>query len=84
MTNLSRIDPGHHNGMLPGNRWRKQGKVHKCFVKSTEVVSATTSPSKTIEITCNQVKFLRNYDGTKCEYELLHDAFLLGVDVVDM
>ena len=65
-------------------RWRRQGTVHQCFVNSTEVVSATTSPRSTIEITCNQVNFLRNHDGTDGEDELLGDALLLGVDVADM
>ena len=37
-----------------------------------------------IEITCNQVNFLRNQTGTKSLDELLGDAFLLGVDVADM
>ena len=42
------------------------------------------SPRSTIEITCNQVNFLRNHDGMKSENELLGDACLLGVDVADM
>ena len=67
-----------------GALWRKQGTVHKCFVNSTEVVSATTSPRSTIEITCNQVNFLRNHDGTKSEDELLGNAFLFGVNDADM
>ena len=37
-----------------------------------------------LEITCNQVTFLRNHNGTRSENELLGDAFLLGVDVADM
>ena len=64
--------------------WRRQGTVSKGFVNSTEVVSAATSPRSTIEITSNQVNFLRNHDGTKSENELLGDAFLLCVDVADM
>ena len=35
--------------------------VHKCFVTSTEVVSAATPPCSTIEVTCNQVNLLRNH-----------------------
>ena len=50
-------------------------------VNGTEVVSTATSPRSIIEITCNQVNFLRNHDGTKNENELLGDPFLLGVDV---
>ena len=67
-----------------GARWRRQGTIRKCFVNSTEVVFAATPPGSTIEITCNQVSFLRNHNGTKSENELLGDAFLLGVDVADM
>ena len=76
------------NGTRPpqwcGARWRRQGTVHNCFVNSTEVVSTTTSPRSTIKITCNQVNFLRNHDGTKSEDELLANAFLFGVVVAGM
>ena len=57
-----------------GARWRRQSTV----------VSAATSPRSTFEITCNQVNFLRNHDGTKSENELLGNAFLLDVDVAHM
>ena len=67
-----------------GARWRRQDTVHKCFVNSTEVVFAAVPPCGTIEVTCNQVNFLRNHDGTNSENELLGNAFLLGVDVADM
>ena len=67
-----------------GAWWRRQDTVHECFVKSTEVVSATRSPRSAIKITCNQVNFLWDRGGTKSEDELLGDAFLLGVDVADM
>ena len=67
-----------------GARWRRQDTVHKCFVSSTEVVSATTLTRSTIKITCNQVNFLRNHDGTKSEDELLGNAFLFIVNVADM
>ena len=67
-----------------GARWRWQDTVQECFVNSTEVVFAAVPPCGTIEITCYQVNFLRNHDGTKSEDELLGDAFLLGVDVADM
>ena len=66
-----------------GARWWRQDTVQKCFVNSTEVVFAAVPPSSTIEITCNQVNFLRNHNGTKSENEFLGDAFLLGVDVAD-
>ena len=58
--------------------------IRKGFINSTEIVMAATSPSCSIEITSNQVNFLRNHNGTKSEDELLGDAFLLGVDVADM
>ena len=51
---------------------------------STEVVSAATSSRSTIELTNNQVNFLRNHDGAKSEKELLGNAFLCGVNVADM
>ena len=66
------------------SRWRRQGTIRKGFVNSTEIVSAATKPSDTIEITCNQANFLRNHDGTKSENELLGDAFVLGVDDTDV
>ena len=56
-------------------RWRRQSTVHK----SSSIVLRL--PCGTIEVTCNQVNFLRNHDGTKSEDELLGNAFLLGVDV---
>ena len=58
-----------------GARWRRQGTIRKGFINSTEIVSATTPPRSTINITCNQVNFLRNHDGTKSLDELLGDAF---------
>ena len=61
---------------------RKQDTVHKCFVNSTEIVSAAASPSWSIEITCNQANFLRNHDGTESEDELLGNA-LFGIDVAN-
>ena len=75
------VGNGSRSSQWCGSRWRRQGTDSKCFVNSTEGVFAPTSPSCTIEITCNQVNFLRNHDGTKSETELLGDAFLLGVDV---
>ena len=53
-----------------GAQWRKQDTVQKCFSNSTEVVSAATTPRSAIEVTCNQVNFLRNHNGTKSEDEL--------------
>ena len=79
---MSGMDPGPHSGVRPGG----VGKVlcSKCFVNSTEVVFATIPPCSTIEVTCNQVNFLGNHDGTKSKNELLGKAFLLGVNVADM
>ena len=79
---LSGMDPGHHYDVEA--RWRRQDTAHICFVNSTEVVSATTPPRSTVKITCNQVNFLRNHDGTKSADELLGNAFLFGVNVADM
>ena len=62
----------------------QKGTIRKGFINSTEIVSATTTPRCSIEITCNKVNFLRNHNGTKSLDELLGDAFLLGVDVADM
>ena len=67
-----------------GAWWRRQGTISKGFINSTEIITAATSPSCSIEITCNQVNFLRNHNGAKSQDELLEDAFLLGVDVADM
>ena len=61
-------------------RWRRQGTVRECFVNSTEVVFAAVLPCSTIEVTCNQVNFLRNHNDD----ELLGNAFLFGVSVADM
>ena len=41
------------NGSKSKKWWEARWLVYKCFVKSAEVVSATTSPRSTIEITCN-------------------------------
>ena len=78
------VQNGSRSPQWCGARWRMQGTVRKCFVNSTEVVFAAIPPCSTIEITCNQVNFLRNHNGTKSKNELLGDAFLLGVDVADM
>ena len=67
-----------------GALWRWQDTVHRCFVNSTEVVFAAIPLCSTIEVTCNQVNFLRNHDGKKSEDELLGNAFLFGVNVADM
>ena len=64
--------------------WSRQGTIREGFINSTEIVSAATTPRCSIEITCNQINFLRNHNGTKGLDELLGDAFLLGVDVADM
>ena len=67
-----------------GARWRGQDTVQKCFVNGTEVVFAAVPPCGTIEVTCNQVNFLRNHDGSESEDELLGNAFPFGIDVADM
>ena len=61
-----------------GARWRRQGTISIGFINSTEIVSRATSPSCSIEITCYQVNFLRNHNGTKSEDELLGNAFFLA------
>ena len=67
-----------------GARWRRQGTIRNGFINSTEIVSAATTPRCSIEITCNQVNFLRNHNGTKSENELFCNTFLRGVNVADM
>ena len=80
------VGPSVPNGFMSpqwcGAWWRRQDTVHKCFVNSTELVFAAMPPCGTIGVTCNQVNFLRNHDGTKSEAELL--ASLFGVDVAEM
>ena len=70
------IDPGLKNGAGPGGEGKAQS------VKASSIVLmlsfAAVPPRSTIEVTCNQVNFLRDHD------ELLGDAFLLGGDVADM
>ena len=61
-----------------GARWRRQGTISKGLIDRSEIVSASTTPRRAIEITCNQVNLLRNHDGTKSENELLGDAFFLA------
>ena len=58
--------------------------VSKGFVNSTEVVSAAASPGSTIEITCNHVNLLTNRDSTDGEDEILGNASLFSVNLVDM
>ena len=48
-----------------GAPWRRQDTVHENFVKSTDVAISAVPPCCPIEITCNQVNFLRNSNGTK-------------------
>ena len=67
-----------------GARRRTQGTISKGFINSAEIVTAATTPRRAMEITCNQVNFLRNHNGTKSLDELLGDAFLFGVNVADM
>ena len=67
-----------------GAWWRRQGTIRKGFITSTEIASAATAPRCSIEITCKQVNFLRNHNGTKSLDELLGAAFLFGVNVADM
>ena len=67
-----------------GAQWRRQGTISIGFINGTEIVSAATSPSCSIEITCYQVNFLRNHNGTKSEEELLGNAFLFGINVANM
>ena len=74
------MDPGPHSGGCPV----ALARYCPCFVNSTDVVSAAESPRGTIEVTCNKVNFLRNQDGTKSEGELLGNAFLFGVNVVEV
>ena len=76
------MDPGHQK--VWGARWRMQCTISKGFINRTEIVTAATSPSCSIEITCYQVNFLRNHNGTKSLDELLGNAFLLGINVADM
>ena len=76
------IDPGPHSGVGPGGVSKAQSV--KASSKVLNVVSAAASPRSTIEITSNHVNLLRNHDITDGEDELLGDAFLLGVNVVDM
>ena len=52
--------------------------VHKCFVNGTEVLFAAVPPCGTIEVTCNQVNFLRNRDGTESEDSFLAMPVLLA------
>ena len=63
--------------------WRRQDTVQKCFVVNSVVVFAAVPPRSTIGVTCNQVNFLKNQDGTESEDELLGNAFLFGIDVAN-
>ena len=78
------VQNGSRSPQWCGARWCRQDTVHKCFVNSTKVVFAAMPPCGTIEVTCNQVNFLRNHDGTESEDELLGNAFLCGIDVASM
>ena len=81
-TQLFGIDPSPHNGVGPGGVGNAQSAKASSIVLN--VVSVPASPCFSIEITCTQVNLLTNRDSTNSEDELLGDAFLLGVDVVDM
>ena len=53
-------------------------------VGKAQSANASSTVLRLSLVTCNQVNFLRNHNGTKSENKLLGDAFLLGVDVADM
>ena len=78
------IRDGSRSPQWCGAWWRGQSTISKSFINSTDMVAAATSPSRSIEIPCNQVNFLRNHNGAKSQDEIFGDSFLLGVDVADM
>ena len=57
-------------------RWQRT--VIKSFVKSTEGVSAATSPCCSIEITCHRVNMLTNDNGLDCEDQFLRNTPFLA------
>ena len=76
------MEPGPHSGVVSGG----VGKI--LSINASSIVLRLSLPryrhAVPIEITCNQVNFLRNHNGTKSEDELLGNAFLFGVNVADM
>ena len=53
-------------------------------VNSTEVVFAAVPPCSTIEVTYNQVNFLRNRNGRRVRMSFLAMPFFFGVNVAAM
>ena len=67
-----------------GAQWRRQGTIREYFIDGTDIVTAATTPSCFIEITCNQVNVLRNHNGTKSLNDVLGNTFFLGINIADM
>ena len=79
---VSGMEPGPHSGGVPS------GVSKILSINASSIVLRLSLPryrhAVPLKITCNQINFLRNHDGTKSEDELLGNAFLFVVNVADV
>ena len=65
-----------------GARRRRQIAISKSLINTTEIVTAATTPSCTIEVARNQINVLRGYKRTNGLDDFLGNTSFLGVDIV--
>ena len=78
------VRDGSGSPQLCGARRRRQSTISKGFINRTEIVTAATTPSCTIEITCNQLNVLRDHKSTNGLDDFLGNTSFLGKDIVDV
>ena len=66
----------------PGGVSRAQSA--KAETIELSLVTAATTPSCTIEVTCNQISVLRGHKRTNDLDDFLGNTSFLGVDIVDV
>ena len=67
-----------------GVRWRWQDTVHNASSIALRLSLPRYRHAAPLKLTCNQVNFLRNQDDTRSDGGFLGNAFLLGVNVVEV
>ena len=82
------VRPSVQDGSGTPQRWwarrRGQSTISRSLIKMTEIVEGATTPSGTIEVTCNQINVLGDHKSTNGLVNFLGNTSLLGVDIVDV
>ena len=73
--------PGPHNGVVPGGIVMA---VSKGLFNDTDVVAVVASPRSAVEVTGNRIHCFVKHHCSNRKDQLLSDATLLGVIVVDV